>query len=197
MSDTTQTIQSFYQIATERDFARKFSFRLLNVDPGDASNVSFDENDLVYIRTAQLPAREITEVTVPYMGLDFHIPGTVKYPGSEAYSLEFYCDSNSKIRQKFEDWSRDVFDDITSTGNYFSPKQTSTIDMVQLDNQLNRVAQYQLVGVSPRSVGPLEYDTTNGGDFVTFTATIAYHYFRRTFQNGGTTPPVNARFSNP
>ena len=102
MADTTQTIQSFYQIATERDFARKFNFRILSIDPGDATNVSYDENDLVYVRTAQLPAREITEVTVPYMGLDFHIPGTVKYPGSEAYSMEFYCDSNSKIRQNLK-----------------------------------------------------------------------------------------------
>lgn len=197
MADTTQLIQNFYQIATERDFTRKFSFRILGIDPGDATNVSFDENDLVYVRTAQLPAREITEVTVPYMGLNFHIPGSVVYPGSEAYSMEFYCDINSKIRQKFEDWSRDVFDDVTSTGNYFAPKQTATIDMVQLDNQMNRVSQYQLVGVSPRNIGPLEYDTTNGGEFVTFTATIAYHYFRRTYQNASPAAPVNARFGNP
>ena len=67
MPDTSQLIQNFYQIATERDFTRKFSFRILGIDPGDATNVSFDENDLVYVRTAQLPAREITEVTVPYM----------------------------------------------------------------------------------------------------------------------------------
>lgn len=117
------------------------------------------------------------------MGLDFHIPGSAKYPGSESYAMEFYCDQKSNLRQKFEDWTRDVFDDITSTGNYFAAKQTSVIDLVQLDNQLNRTSQYQLVGVSPRNVGPLEYDMTNGGEFVTFTVTVAYQYFRRTFQS--------------
>lgn len=183
MADTQQTIQSFYRVVTERDFSRKFNFRVININPGDSSSQVYDEDDLVYVRTASLPAREITEVTVPFMGLDFHIPGSAKYPGSESYAMEFYCDQKSNLRQKFEDWTRDVFDDITSTGNYFAAKQTSVIDLVQLDNQLNRTSQYQLVGVSPRNVGPLEYDMTNGGEFVTFTVTVAYQYFRRTFQS--------------
>lgn len=183
MAATSQTIQNFYRVVTERDFSRKFNFRVININAGDSSSQVYNEDDLVYVRTASLPAREITEVTVPFMGLDFHIPGSAKYPGSEAYSLEFYCDQKSNLRQKFEDWSRDVFDDITSTGNYFAAKQTAVIDLVQLDNQLERVAQYQLVGVSPRNVGPLEYDITNGGEFVTFTVTLAYQYFRRTFES--------------
>ena len=183
MAAPSQTIQNFYRVVTERDFSRKFNFRVININAGDSSSQVYNEDDLVYVRTASLPAREITEVTVPFMGLDFHIPGSAKYPGSEAYSLEFYCDQKSNLRQKFEDWSRDVFDDITSTGNYFAAKQTAVIDLVQLDNQLERVAQYQLVGVSPRNVGPLEYDITNGGEFVTFTVTLAYQYFRRTFES--------------
>ena len=183
MAATSQTIQNFYRVVTERDFSRKFNFRVININAGDSSSQVYNEDDLVYVRTASLPAREITEVTVPFMGLDFHIPGSAKYPGSEAYSLEFYCDQKSNLRQKFEDWSRDVFDDITSTGNYFAAKQTAVIDLVQLDNQLERVAQYHLVGVSPRNVGPLEYDITNGGEFVTFTVTLAYQYFRRTFES--------------
>lgn len=183
MADTTQTIQSFYRVVTERDFSRKFNFRVININAGDSSSQVWNEDDLVYARTAALPARDITEVTVPFMGLDFHIPGSAKYTGSDAYAIEFYSDQKSNLRQKFEDWTRDVFDDITSTGNYFAAKQTAVIDLVQLDNQLNRVSQYQLVGVSPRSVGALEYDVTNGGEFVTFTVTLAYQYFRRTFQS--------------
>jgi hypothetical protein len=183
MADTQQTIQNFYRVVTERDFARKFNFRVININPGDSSSQVWNEDDLVYVRTATLPGREITEVTVPYMGLDFHIPGSAKYTGSEAYSMEFYCDQKTQLYQKFQNWTRDVFDDVTSTGNYFAAKQTSVIDLVQLDNQLNRVAQYQLVGVSPRTVGALEYDITNGGEFVTFTVTMAYQYFRRTYQS--------------
>ena len=113
------------------------------------------------------------------MGLNFNIPGTATYPGSEAWDVTFYADSNSQIRQKFEQWTRDTFDDATSTGNYFTPNQTSVIDLVQLDNQLNRVQQYQLVGVSPRQVGALTYNIATGtGDTIEFTATLAFHYYK-------------------
>lgn len=180
MPDVKQTISDFYRVALQRDFSRDFQFRLLSINTGGSSSVTFDENDLVYLTAGSLPARSITNVAVPYMGLNFNLPGVASYDGSESYALTFYCDSQSIIRRKFEDWSRDVFDDATSTGNYFTPRQTATIDLLQLDTQLNRVAQYQLVGVSVRSVGAIEYPISSGtGTIVNFPATISYHYFRR------------------
>lgn len=180
MPDVKQTISDFYRVALQRDFARNFQFRLLSINTGGSSSITFDENDLVYLTAGTLPGRSIQNVAVPYMGLNFNIPGVATYDGSDAYNLNFYCDSRSQIRRKFEDWSRDTFDDATSTGNYFTPRQTATIDMLQLDTQLNRVSQYQLVGVSVRNVGPIEYNISSGtGDVVNFTATVAYHYFRR------------------
>jgi hypothetical protein len=179
MADVNQLITDFYRVATSREFARDFNFRVLNINAGGASGVTFDNNDLVYIKSTSLPARSITNITVPYMGLNFNIPGTATYPGSDAWDVTFYADANSQIRQKFEQWTRDTFDDATSTGNYFTPNQTSVIDLVQLDNQLNRVQQYQLVGVSPRQVGALTYNIATGtGDTIEFTGTLAYHYYR-------------------
>jgi len=103
MPDVRQTIADFYRVAVERDFARDFQFRVLSIDSGGSSSVTFDEDDLVYCTTANLPARQVTNVAVPYMGLNFNIPGNATYPGSDNYSLQFYCDQNSQIRQKFED----------------------------------------------------------------------------------------------
>ena len=129
---------------------------------------------------ASLPARAIINVNAKYMGLNFNIPGLVNYPNSEQYQLEFYNDAKNNLRQKFEDWSRDTFNDANSTGNYFTPTQASTIDLVQLDTQMNRVAQYQLVGVSIRNVGAIDYKIGAGtGDIVSFPVTLAYHYFTR------------------
>lgn len=179
MADVNQLISDFYRVAQERDFARDFQFRVLSINAAD-SGVTFDNDDLVYIRTATLPERAIQNKTVPYMGLNFNVPGSVLYPNSEAYAVEFYADAQSKIRQKFEDWSRSTFDDANSTGNYFTPKQSSTIDLVQLDAKLVKVAQYQLVGVSVRNVGPLAYNIADGtGETLKFTATLAYHYWKR------------------
>jgi len=180
MADTNQTIQDFYSQAQARDFARSNLFRVLNINFGTASSQVVVENDLVYARTATLPGKTIQNLAVPYMGLQFNIPGVVTYPGSDAYVINFYSDEAQQLRQKFLNVVKDTFDDSTSTGNYFAPSQTAVIDLVQLNKQLVKVAQYQLVGVSIRDVAPLEYDITSTGEIQNFNVTLAYHYWRQT-----------------
>ena len=180
MADVNQTIQDFYTQAQSKDFARSNLFRVLNINFGIEPSGFISTNDLVYARTASLPAKTITNVQAPYMGLNFNIPGVAQYPNSEAYVINFYADEAQKIREKFLQVVNDTFNDATSTGNYFTPKQSAVIDLVQLDKQLNKVAQYQLVGVSIRQVGALEYDITSTGDIQKFDVTLAYHYWLKT-----------------
>ena len=103
------------------------------------------------------------------------LPGTVTYDNSEGYTLTFRSDESHNLREKFLQVQADTFDDEDSTGNYFMPTADAVIDLVLLNKELDRVAQYQLVGCSIRNVGP-----TGTGEVVTFTATVAYHYFRKT-----------------
>ena len=178
MAATKQTIQDFYRVASERDFARDVQFRLLSITP-QGTSVRFDENDLVYARTAQLPARSIGNVPTKYMGLTFNIPGLATYPGSDNYGITFYCSANSDLRKKFLQWTNDTFNDANSTGNYLTPTQNSTIDLVQLDVNFEKVNQYQLVGVSIRDVGQLAYTISEGtGGVLSFDVKLAYHYWR-------------------
>jgi hypothetical protein len=179
MPAVKQLISDFYRVASARDFQRDIQFRVLSISPG-GTTTTFDENDLVYARSASLPARSINNVTTSYMGLNFNLPGVASYPDSASYSLTFYNDAKNNIRQKFEDWTRDTFNDTNSTGNYFTPTQSSVIDLVQLDTKMEKVAQYQLIGVSIREVGGIKYDFSAGkGDIVSFDVKLAYHYFTR------------------
>ena len=181
MADVNQTITDFYRVAQDRDFARDFQFRVLNIQPGDGSTQSFSEDDLVYIRGASLPGKQIASQNVPYMGLQFHVPGSVTYPDSQNWGVTFYCDQNSAIRQVFEGYQQDIFDDATSTGNYFIPGTDALIDLVQLDTQLEEVAKYQLVGVFPNSVSPMSYSIGDGsGAPMTFDVSFSYQYWRKT-----------------
>tara|TARA_B100000700_G_scaffold277802_1_gene325447 strand:+ start:322 stop:873 length:552 start_codon:yes stop_codon:yes gene_type:complete len=180
MPDVNQTITDFYRVAQDKDFQRDFQFRVLNIQGGDGTTASFTEDDLVYIRTATLPGKTIQNKTVPYMGLQFNVPGSVTYDGSAAWAVQFYCDQSSAIRQTFEKYLQDIFDDETSTGNYFMPKSTAIVDLVQLNTQLEAVASYQLVGVYATSLGALSYSPADGtGDTMKFDATLAYQYWRR------------------
>jgi len=178
MAATKQTIQDFYRVASARDFTRDVQFRVLSISP-NGTTIKFDEDDLVYARTASLPARAISNVSTKYMGLEFNLPGIATYPESAGYIINFYADAKSSLRQKFEQWTRDTFDDADSTGNYLTPTSNSTIDLVQLDNNFEKVNQYQLVGVSIRNIGALSYSMAEGtGGILNFPVTLAYHYWK-------------------
>jgi hypothetical protein len=183
MADTKQTITDFYRVAGVRDFARDFQFRVQGIDgiPELSGPGAGQEEDLVYIRGASLPGRTIASHNVPYMGLQFHVPGSVSYPDSGNWSVTFYCDQKSTIRQKLERSMQTYFDDDTSTGDYRTPGAGAVITLVQLDHELDPVATYKLVGAFPTTVGAMNYSIGDGsGAPVTFDASFSYQYWRRT-----------------
>jgi hypothetical protein len=181
MADINQLITNFYDQAVGRDFSRDINFRVLNIEPGPgAPDVEFAESDIVYAKSGTIPSRAITNVQTKYMGLNFNIPGIATYPNSEQYTLDFYCDRASEIRSKFEAWSRAVFNDVNSTGNYNVPSKESYIVLAQLNPDFSVIdnGKYKLVGASIRNVGELKYSMAEGtGNPVSFSVTMSYHYY--------------------
>jgi hypothetical protein len=173
-----QDIQKFYKSAVERDFSRDFLFRVTQLQLAGVEPLLDDE--LVYIRTASLPGRNITNIPTPFMGLPFNIPGGATYAGSDAYSVNFYLDANSRLRNYLERASREIFDDVNSTGNYSTPGVENYIELLQLNKQLDPIpgGKYKLIGASIRNVEPIEYSIAEGtGNWVQANATIAYHFY--------------------
>jgi hypothetical protein len=170
-----QNIQQFYNNAASRDFSRDFLFRVTQLKLPGAPALS--DNELVYVKGANLPKRSINNVKVPYMGVDFNIPGGVKYEG-ENYQLEFFLDSQSILRNFFESASRTMFDDASSTGAYGTPGYDSYIILAQLDKNLEPISYYKLVGASIRDINAIQYKISDGtGSTVDMTITFAYHYY--------------------
>jgi len=176
MADIKQNIQDFYRVAQERDFLRSFQFRILDVSNQGVPVLTQD--DLVYATTASLPARSINTFSQAFMGLNFNVPGTASYPGSDGYALNFRSDSEATLRRLFEDWTNSIFDDETSSGDY-KIHANSTVTLALLDQDMNATQLYTLYGVFPTNVGPLDFDVQDGASIVNFTATVAYQYWRR------------------
>jgi len=171
-----QNIQNFYRVAASRDFSRDFLFRVtdLKLDGLPAMN----EEQLIYAKAASLPGRNITNVSVPFMGLPLNVPGNVTYPGSEGYSLNFFLDADSSLRNYFETASRNLFDDQSSTGAYGTPDDNSYITLAQLDKNLDIISKYKLIGASLRNINSIEYTMSAGtGQTVDVGVTIAYHFY--------------------
>jgi hypothetical protein len=52
--------------------------------------------------------------------------------------------------------------------------------MPLLNKQLDRIAQFQLVGVAIKKVGSIEYNMTEAGTISEFDVEVSYHYFKQT-----------------
>jgi hypothetical protein len=173
-----QEIQQFYSTALRKDFARDFLFRVIALKlPGMPA---MRDDQLVYVKAANLPGRNISNIPVPYMGLNINVPGGVTYPGSDGYSLSFYADAQNDIRNYLEAASRISFDDTTSTGTYGTPGDDSYIILAQLDKSLEIIDSYKLVGASIRNISDITYSIASGsGATVDVTTTIAYHFYEK------------------
>lgn len=176
-----QNIQQFYKTAKNRDFSRDFLLRVTNMSILGLPNIT--EDDLVYVKAASLPGRTINNIEVPYMGLNFNVPGAAAYEGSDAYDLTFYLDdagqSANDLRSRFEEASRAIFDDLTSTGIYQIPGNESSITLSQLRKSLEPTGRsYRLIGASLRKIEPIEYKIADGkGETLEIKVTLAYHYY--------------------
>lgn len=179
-----QTIQNFYTVAQRHDFARSFQFRLRSF-----ANIEFNTNHYAYVETASLPGRQITNIPVTYMGLDLNTPGTVKYPGSAGYSVQFRCDQEYNIRAALEAASFQLFDESMSMGTYGVPFDGSNLVMELIDKQLQPVRIYTLFGVWVQTIADTAYDIKDSGAIQTIQATLSYQYWRATNGRAAITDP--------
>ena len=168
-------IENFYDIASQNDFARTNLFRIVAL-----GGQRFTLDELMYLETATLPSREIANHAVPFMGLQFNVPGTASYPGSASWQVKFRIPQNLSIRRKLEDWSRATFDDQTSTGAYNLPNknvENQTI-LTLMDKVGNPLRTYTLFGCFCVDIGTFALNIGAKGEIVTVDAKLAYQYWR-------------------
>jgi len=167
------TIQDFYRISSNKDFARLFQFRVVKF-----GNINFSDDQRTYIETASLPGRTINNIQVPYMGLNFNLPGTVSYPGSAGYQVTFRCDESYDIRAALEAEMFNTFDENSSSGEYSLPKSDKVLILELFDKNFQVARQYTLFGVYIQALADTQYDIKDNGTLASVQATLAYQFWR-------------------
>lgn len=183
-----QLITDFYTQAQAKDFARQFQFRVVQL-----GNTNFGEDSFVYLETGSLPGRAINNIQVPFMGLNFNVPGTASYPGSDGWSIQFRCDQNYDIRATLENATFNTFDDGTSGGDYNIPRNSSNIilNLIGKGGTDNVVRQYTLYGAYVVSLGDVSFNLADNGTIQVIPVTMAYQYWRVTKAGTSTLLDVN------
>jgi hypothetical protein len=170
-------IMNFYDAAARNDFFRQNLFRITQL-----GGTRFTQDELLYATSTTLPQRAINNIPVPFMGLQFNVPGAAQYPNSAGWNVTFRVPQNLSIRRKLEDWTYSTFNDINSTGEYSIPNNTSSNIAVLslLDKQGGIIRTYTLYGCYCVTVGEMQLNITSAGEISEIQATIAYQYWRLT-----------------
>lgn len=171
-------IGAFYTQALQKDFSRDHQMRVINIGPGGF----ITKEDNVYITTAVLPGYNIANQAVPFMGLQFNVPGSGNFPGSDSWAVMFRCDSKLNIREKIIGWQKSVFnafpDEATNSVGSYGPKGIDTYaDLAVFDRNGKTARAVKLIGCYPTSTGEISYDTTAAGGVVTMQVTLAYQWW--------------------
>ena len=172
-----QTIGTFINTLVKRDGQRNNLFKVLALN---TKVLSLTNDDMVYIRTANLPGRTNPTATVNYMGMQLNYnKSTVEYPGAGDYTVEFLFDSKGELRQKFEQASRLIFNDQTTTGTWNVPTLQDIMTIAPLNNQYEPSAYYHLYGVAFKGFDTVNFQPADGdGAMVNITAHISYYYYK-------------------
>lgn len=178
-----QTIQTFYQQAAARNFARDFQLRITSFIVNGIQQLK--EEDLVFLKTAQLPGKTISVQNADFMGLKFNIPGTVQFDSSNNWQTTFYCTQDFRLRELLETSMLDSFNQFSSTGN-MEPRDLDSykITLSLLDDQLETIREYELLGCFITNLGSVSYNVGGAGAIQEVQATIAYQYWRSNAESG-------------
>lgn len=176
-----QGIQDFYFNAQRRGFARDYQLRVAQI-----GGTVFNDADLVMIKTATLPSRKIAVHELPFQGLNFNLPGTVAFEGSNSWQVTFHATQDFGIRNELERLSLNTMDEQKSgpigkggVGNMSLPGSERMIQLDLVNDKLQIIRTYYLVGCFVVDVGEISYDLGGSGKPLEIKATLAYQYWSR------------------
>ena len=172
-----QNISNFINAASQKDFARNNLFRVMSFK---TRALELNESDLLYCKAAQIPGRTTPTATVSYHGMKMNYnTSTVDYPGSDSYTLTFYLDADGDLRQKFEQASRIIFNDISNTGNWRFPTSQDVVTLAQLGFDMEPIKYFHLYGVTVKSIEAIDTQIADGdGSAIEVKVTLSYIYYR-------------------
>lgn len=171
-------IPDFYNRAKKHDFLRTNNFRVTQLNLGAKAQPLIGEDELLYAEGADLPGRKINNIPVEFDGIDFNVDGNASYPGSDSYKLVFRVDAAGNFRNKLEWLQRNIFNDQTATGNYWTSGDDAYIVLTTFSKGGDVLTSYRLVGASLKEIGAMKFEWSKSkGEICTVETTWSYHFY--------------------
>ena len=142
-----------------------------------------DQATSFLVRTASLPASNLSTILVPFRGRQLKLPGNRSF---DDWSLTIISDSEFNLRTKFERWLEAINSTIGNVaeqphdltqGSFLAGGLFPTWSVDQLDRQNNPIKTYSFFHCFPTVVGDMALDSDASDTLSEFTVTMSYSYF--------------------
>ena len=137
------------------------------------------------VRATTIPAMEIGTIQIPYFGRKIKIAGDRTFA---PWSVTVMNDENFAIRNDMEQWSNGINtlnSNLLTAGPPSVYKSRALVD--QYDKQGRIIRSYQIDGLYPETVSPIDLDWNATDQIEEFTVTFQYDSFEIV---GGTTGTI-------
>ena len=118
-----------------------------------------------HCRGASLPASNIPNVEVPFLGRAIQIAGAGR-PAFGTWNITVYNDIEFKIRRFFEEWASNINSHQGNVGYNRIRDYYADADVLQLDQKGNVIANYTMKGLFPTAVGDIQLSWQGGGNSI-------------------------------
>jgi len=167
---------------------------------GDANfNFGGDALHSFMIKGAQLPARTINSIQVPFRGRELKVTGDTAF---EDWTITVTNDNNFAVRNAFERWQ----DAINSAASNISARgvnadtfnsYTANLEVEQLGRNGDVIKRYVINGAWPTTVDAIEVGFDNADTIEDFGVTFAYQWWESDTTSSATSNRVTAGVVTP
>ena len=155
--------------------ARANQFRV-TITPPPGLAIGLDVRRTSFLCTAtNMPGMTLGEIPVPFRGRSIYVSGD--RPEFEAWTTNFYNDTDFMIRNAMERWNNGINDMKTNLGITSPTDYQSDLFVEQLDRDETVLKSYIFKSAYPLTVAPIELSSATAGELETFEVTWRYQHF--------------------
>lgn len=150
-----------------------FMVEINNPPAGTAQGAAIEKIKFM-LRATQIPPEIVEPVPVGYMGREIKVSGDRTYPD---WNVSVINDEDFLVRNLLEAWSEIQNSPVENLRRDSLYKADATI--TQFGKEGNTLAQYNMVGIFPTTVGAIELSWDNKNQIETFDCTFAFDWWIR------------------
>lgn len=154
---------------------------VLSFPAASPANANVLDKARFLVKTAALPASNISPIEVPFRGRSLKIAGDRSF---DTWTITIINDTDFEIRSAFEKWMNTINRVSDNTGVTNPANYQADAYVYQLDRDGSTLRAYHFYDIFPTNLSAIDLSYESGGDIEQFTAEMQVQWWEAIKGNG-------------